>query len=68
VHVALCALQVRSRFTERPGEEQDVGKASSRHLQPFLKCLAHLGFSLQVSVPSEGLLIKTNEMALLVKV
>jgi hypothetical protein len=43
----MCA-QVRSRFTQDPGEEKDVGKANSQHLQPFIKCLARLGFTLQV--------------------
>ncbi|KAF5836254.1 methyltransferase-domain-containing protein [Dunaliella salina] len=43
----LWIAEVRSRFTQEPDEEKDVGKANSQHLQPFLKCLARLGFTLQ---------------------
>lgn len=39
-------LQVRSRFVPDSGP-QDQGAATQQHLQPFLKCLARLGFSLQ---------------------
>ncbi|KAF5836256.1 methyltransferase-domain-containing protein [Dunaliella salina] len=45
----LWVAEVRSRFTQEPDEEKDVGKANSQHLQPFLKCLARLGFTLQHS-------------------